>query len=164
MINESENSKHAVFWLISFYTIYHNKHIKHNVIHVIVYAKYDKVIPVCHSGSMSTGHANSPEDMLSRIETMVLMGMDLPLAAVRGQIASAIDIIVHLGRLRDRSRKVLEVSEVKGMEEGAVKLNTLFRFRETGEEHGSIQGKLEKCAPLIHEDKLREAGISPGTV
>lgn len=65
-----------------------------------------------HDGSLSTGHANSPKDMLSRLESMVLMGMDLPLGAVQRQIASGIDIIVHLGRLRDKSRKVLEVSEI----------------------------------------------------
>lgn len=79
-----------------------------------------------HDGSLSTGHANSTEDMISRLETMVLCGMDLPLSAVRGQIAAGIDIIVHLGRMRDKSRKVVEISELIGIEEGEVKLNKLF--------------------------------------
>lgn len=112
-----------------------------------------------HNGSMSTGHANSPEDMLSRIETMVLMGMDLPLQAIRGQIASALDIMVHLGRLRDRQRKLLSVSEVLGIEEGKVKLKRLYQFRETGEADGIIQGHLEPCGELSHTEKLREAGF-----
>ncbi len=83
-----------------------------------------------HDGSLSTGHGNSPKDMLSRLETMVLMASDLPLAAVRSQIASAVDIMVHVGRLRDKSRKVLEIAEVLGYEDGEVKLGTLYRFRE----------------------------------
>lgn len=89
-----------------------------------------------HSGSLSTGHGNSPRDMLSRLETMTLMAADLPLAAVRSQIASAIDILVHLGRLRDRSRKVLEIVEVGAYENGEIQLNPLYRFIEDGEERG----------------------------
>ncbi|MBR3643104.1 MAG: CpaF family protein, partial [Parasporobacterium sp.] len=113
-----------------------------------------------HSGSMSTGHANSPEDMITRIETMILMGdTDLPLAAVRGQIASAINIVVHLGRLRDRQRKVLSIHEITGMEAGSVKMECLYRFCETGEANGKILGKMEKCGELVHTGKLREAGI-----
>lgn len=112
-----------------------------------------------HNGSMSTGHANSPEDMISRIETMVLMGMDLPLQAIRGQIASALDIIVHLGRLRDRQRKVLSVSEILGIEEGKVHLKRLYQFQETGESDGIIRGRLEPCGELLHREKLREAGF-----
>ena len=81
-----------------------------------------------HCGA-STGHANSPRDMLSRLETMVLMGMELPLAAVQRQIASAIDIIIHLGRLRDKSRKVLQIVEVLGYENGEIKLQTLYEFK-----------------------------------
>ena len=84
-----------------------------------------------HSGSISTGHANSSRDMLLRLETMVLMGADLPLAAIRSQIASAIDIFIHLGRLRDRSRKVLEIEEVTGIEDGEIVLHPLFQFKET---------------------------------
>ena len=85
-----------------------------------------------HDGSLSTGHANSPEDMLSRLETMVLMGMELPLTAIRRQIASGIDVIVHLGRLRDKSRKLLEVSEVMDYREGEIHLQTVYRYEETG--------------------------------
>ena len=83
-----------------------------------------------HDGSLSTGHGNSPKDMLSRIETMVLSGAELPVSAIRGQIAGAIDIIVHLGRLRDRSRRVLSIVEVGEYEEGTIGLRTLYEFRE----------------------------------
>ena len=89
-----------------------------------------------HDGSLSTGHANSPKDMLSRLETMVLMGMDLPLPAIRRQIASGIDILVHLGRLRDKSRKVLEVTEVTGYQDGEILLQPIYIFEETGEKDG----------------------------
>lgn len=82
---------------------------------------------------LSTGHGNSAGDMLSRLETMALMAADIPLAAVRGQIASAIDILVHLGRLRDRSRRVLEITEVLGYEDGAIQLHPLYRFEERGD-------------------------------
>ena len=92
-----------------------------------------------HSGSLSTGHANSAMDMVSRLETMVLMGMDMPLAAIQSQIASAIDIIIQLGRIRDGSRKLLQVVEVKGVENGKVCLHELFRFQEK-KEQGSIGG------------------------
>lgn len=81
-----------------------------------------------HDGSLSTGHANSTADMLSRLETMVLMGMNLPLPAIQRQIASGIDIIVHLGRLRDKSRKLLEVSEVLGYEDGKICLQLLYKY------------------------------------
>jgi pilus assembly protein CpaF len=99
--------------------------------------------------SLSTGHANSPADMLSRLETMVLMGMDIPLAAVRGQIASAIDIVVHLGRMRDKSRKVVSISEVTGYKNSGYILNTLFELdMKTGvlEEVGELKStaKLER--------------------
>lgn len=99
-----------------------------------------------HAGSLSTGHGNSPKDMLSRLETMTLMGADIPLAAVRSQIASAIDILVHLGRLRDRSRKVLEIVEIGDYIDGEILLNPLFRFVEdSGEEkEGDAVGK-EEC-------------------
>lgn len=82
-----------------------------------------------HDGSMSTGHANSGKDMLSRLENMVLMGMELPLAAIRQQISSGIDIIVHLGRLRDRSRRVLEITEIAGCEENEIRLNPHFSVK-----------------------------------
>lgn len=113
-----------------------------------------------HDGSLSTGHANSPEDMLSRLETMVLMGMELPLTAIRRQIASGIDVIVHLGRLRDKSRKLLEVSEVMDYREGEIHLQTVYRYEETGEENGKIQGVWEKKGELKHTGKLLVAGYN----
>lgn len=114
-----------------------------------------------HDGSMSTGHANSGKDMLSRLENMVLMGMDLPLAAVRQQIASGIDIVVHLGRLRDRSRRVLEITEIIGCENNEIKLNPLYEFEEAGEDSdGCIIGRLGKKGSLLRESKLKAAGLS----
>ena len=112
-----------------------------------------------HDGSMSTGHANSAYDMLSRLETMILMGMDLPVSAIRGQLASGIDLIVHLGRLRDRSRKLLEVAEILGLEEGQIKLSTLYRFRETGETDGKIEGIWEKENDIANTVKFEMAGV-----
>lgn len=112
-----------------------------------------------HDGSLSTGHANSAKDMLSRLETMILMGMDLPLSAIRGQIASGIDIIVHLGRLRDKSRKVLEVTEVLPVAAGEIQTSVLYRFVERGEENGSIIGTLEKRNELSCKGKLLTAGL-----
>ena len=114
-----------------------------------------------HDGSMSTGHANSAEDMLSRLETMVLMGMDLPVPAIRGQIAAAIDIIVHLGRLRDKSRKLLEICEITGIENGQIILSRLYAFRETGEENGKIIGTWDKKNPRENTTKLAMAGMEP---
>ncbi len=111
-----------------------------------------------HDGSLSTGHANSPQDMISRLETMVLMGMDLPLPAIRRQIASGIDLIVHLGRLRDKTRKVLQVAEVLAYREGEVILKPLYTFKETGVKYGKVQGVLEKEAALTHTEKLLAAG------
>ena len=116
-----------------------------------------------HDGSMSTGHANSAADMLSRLETMILMGMELPVTAIRGQLSSGIDLIVHLCRFRDRSRKIQEVVEVTGMENGQITLSTLYRFRETGEENGKIIGDWEKEKELSHTFKFEMAGISVGS-
>ena len=114
-----------------------------------------------HDGSMSTGHANSGKDMLARLENMVLMGMELPLTAIRQQIASGIDIIVHLGRLRDRSRRVLEITEIIGCENNEIKLNPLYEFEEAGENSdGCIIGRLGKKGSLLRENKLRAAGLS----
>ncbi len=113
-----------------------------------------------HDGSMSTGHANSSKDMLSRLENMILMGMDLPLNAIRQQIASGIDIIIHLGRLRDKSRKVLEIVEVLGFENDNIELKTLYKFEETDEdENGRILGILQQKGELEYVDKLKTAGI-----
>lgn len=111
-----------------------------------------------HDGSLSTGHANSPKDMLSRLETMVLMGMDVPLPAIQRQIASGIDILVHLGRLRDKSRKVLEVTEVLDYRDGEIRLNPLYVYEETGEENGRIKGNFKKLHELVHTEKLLAAG------
>lgn len=115
-----------------------------------------------HDGSLSTGHANSPADMLSRLESLVLLGADIPLLAVRKQIASAIDIIVHLGRLRDKSRRVLEIMEVLDCREGEIRMNQLYSFYEEGEEEeGKVKGKLTKVNGLVHKDKLFRAGLKP---
>lgn len=103
-----------------------------------------------HDGSMSTGHANSPKDMLARLETMVLMGIDMPLLAIRSQIASGLDIIIHLGRLHDKSRKVLEIDEVVGLKDGEIVLRKLFELRKI---HGEIELK-KITEDLIHKEKL----------
>ena len=114
----------------------------------------------CHDGSMSTGHANSSKDMLSRLENMILMGMELPLKALKQQIASGLDIIIHLGRLRDGSRRVMEIVEVLGYEEEEIGLKTLFRFEEEGEDkNGRVIGKLQKKGDLVYGEKLQRAGI-----
>lgn len=113
-----------------------------------------------HDGSLSTGHANSPADMLNRLETLVLMGLDIPLAAIRQQIASGIDLIVHLGRLRDKSRKVLEVSEVGDVVEGKITLHRLYEFRERGECDGRVVGRLEGTGKRLQAvDKCQRAGV-----
>lgn len=116
-----------------------------------------------HDGSLSTGHANSTKDMLSRLETMVLTGAEgLPLDAVRQQIASAIDIIIHLSRLRDRSRKTMEITEVTGYENGQIQLNPLYVFEE--DENSTLErvsGSLQRTKnPLVNQLKLRIAGIN----
>lgn len=114
-----------------------------------------------HDGSMSTGHANSGMDMLARLENMILMGMDIPLTAIKQQIASGLDIIVHLGRLRDRSRRVLEITEVVSCEDGEIKMNPLYVFEEAGEDSaGQIVGRLQRKGGLLHENKLKAAGLS----
>lgn len=139
-----------------------------------------------HDGSLSTGHANSSGDMITRLESMVLMGMELPLEAVRRQIASAVDVIIHLGRLRDGSRKVLEIAEVTGMREGLVELHTIYEFEEmvAGEEQKvtdmvyaaagtlseqnvtdgfqlqKVTGRLRARAELLHQEKFLRAGIA----
>ena len=113
-----------------------------------------------HDGSLSTGHGNSARDMISRLETMVLMGMDIPMAAIEKQIASAIDIFVHLGRLRDKSRKVLEITEVLGYEKGEIKLNSLYRFEEKkGSEMEGMYGTWNKKGELKNTEKLKNTGL-----
>jgi pilus assembly protein CpaF len=125
-----------------------------------------------HDGSMSTGHANSPEDMLSRLETMILMGTDMPLRAIRKQIASSIDVIVQLGRLRDRSRRVIEITEILDCEGDEYMLNPLFQFHETDDmlretavygdgELQRVSGRLERTAfQLKNRRKLRAAALA----
>lgn len=115
-----------------------------------------------HDGSLSTGHANSTEDMLSRLETMVLQGAaGLPLEAIRQQIASAVDIIIYLSRLRDKSRKTMEITEVVGYENGQIILNTLYRFEE--DENSTLEkvsGSLVRTDNPMHNTlKLQLAGI-----
>ncbi|MBQ8139875.1 MAG: CpaF family protein [Lachnospiraceae bacterium] len=115
-----------------------------------------------HSGGLSTGHANSARDMLSRLENMVMMGVEIPPAAIKQQIASGLEIIVHLGRLRDRSRKVLEISEVIGFENGEIITSELYKFVDKGTSlEGRVLGELEKVENLKNTGKLRLAGLSP---
>lgn len=116
-----------------------------------------------HDGSLSTGHANSTHDMLSRLETMVLQGADgLPLEAIRQQIASAVDVIVHLSRLRDHSRKTMEITEVLGYRDGEIQLNPLYVFEE--DENSTLEkvsGNLVRTKnPLVNDYKLKLAGIN----
>jgi pilus assembly protein CpaF len=116
-----------------------------------------------HDGSLSTGHANSAKDMINRLETMVSSGStSLPLETIRKQIASAIDIIIHLSRLRDKSRRTMEISEIVGYENGEIVLNPLFLFAEMGEESdGRIIGSLQKTSSkMIHTHKFKLAGIN----
>ena len=116
-----------------------------------------------HDGSLSTGHGNSPRDMLSRLETMVLMGLEIPVQAVRRQIASGIDLMVHLGRMRDKSRKVLEILEITGYDYrlGEIQTHSLFEFEEQGEdEEGKIAGSRVKKGELQKRQKLARAGLA----
>lgn len=112
-----------------------------------------------HDGSLSTGHANSSKDMLTRLESMVLMGADMPILAIRQQIASAVDIVIQLGRLRDKSRRCLEISEVMGLEGGEFVINKLYEFRENGIKAGRVTGTLEKINDLHNTTKLVSAGF-----
>lgn len=111
-----------------------------------------------HDGSLSTGHANSARDMISRLESMVLMGMEIPMVAIDKQIASALDIFVHLGRLRDKSRKVLEITEVLGYENGEIKLNPIYKYQDV-KEKGGTYGRWEKIGNLKQKEKLFHAGV-----
>lgn len=111
-----------------------------------------------HSGSMSTGHANNPTDMLHRLETMMMMGIDLPLQAIQRQIASALDIIIHLGRLRDKSRRVLRIEEILGYCQDRIQTKVLYEFREEGRKDEKIKGCIVKVGEIENRDKLAEAG------
>ena len=113
-----------------------------------------------HDGSMSSAHANSASDMLLRLENMILMAASLPVEAVRRQIASGVDIIIHLGRMRDKSRKVLEISEIKGIQNEQIILNPIFKFHETSKkESKKVEGKLERVGTLIHNYKMQNSGL-----
>ncbi|MBE5941510.1 MAG: CpaF family protein [Lachnospiraceae bacterium] len=111
-----------------------------------------------HDGSLSTGHGNSAKEMLLRLQTMVMMAYEMPVLAIRQQIAAAIDIMVHIGRLRDGSRKILEICEVIGIEDGEIVTHPLFRFRETGETEGKVEGILERIGDLVNKEKLYQSG------
>ncbi len=113
-----------------------------------------------HPGSMSTGHANSPQDMLMRLETMILTGLNIPLLAIQRKIASGVDIIVHLSRFRDKSRKVAEIVEVLDCAEEGIRVNKLYEFVEESVSSGKICGKLVKCGALTQREKLLAAGYS----
>lgn len=114
-----------------------------------------------HDGSLSTGHANSPEDMLSRLETLVLTGMDIPIEAVRQQIASAVDLVIQLGRLRDKSRRVLTIAEILGVQDGSIRIHPIYQFNEQGEDaDGRVLGQIEWTGNrLQHLGKLQRAGL-----
>lgn len=115
-----------------------------------------------HSGSLSTGHANSAKDMLARLEMMILMGMDLPISAIRRQIAGGVDLIVHLGRLRDKSRRVLSIVEILGLEQDEIQIQTLFEFQEEmGADVSRVYGCLKKIHDLTDTSKLSMAGLIP---
>lgn len=118
-----------------------------------------------HDGSLSTGHANGPEELMLRLETMVLMAVDMPVEAIRSQIAAGVDIVVHLERMGDGSRKVVEISEIKGIdnarERGSIELNTLFEYvKEGADEKGRIIGQLMATGNgLVHDGKLKAAVV-----
>ncbi|MDO4633850.1 MAG: ATPase, T2SS/T4P/T4SS family, partial [Eubacteriales bacterium] len=114
-----------------------------------------------HDGSLSTGHGNSPKDMLARLETMVLMGMELPVTAVRRQLASGLDIMIHLGRMRDKSRKVLEILEITGYDYTTEEIltHTLYEFEEGKKRGEKLTGSLVKKGELQQRKKLERAGL-----
>ena len=107
-----------------------------------------------HDGSLSTGHANNCREIMLRLETMILMGYDMPVLAIRQQLAAAIDVVVQLGRLKDKSRRVLEVCEVMRVENGEIVMNKLFEFREDRFEKGKVIGRLHKISELINTKKI----------
>lgn len=111
-----------------------------------------------HDGSMSTIHANSAKDVLSRLENMYLMAVEIPVSAIRRQIASGVDLIVQLARLRDKSRKIIEITEITGIENGEIKLNPLYLFQET-REGKRVEGELKQIGTLVHTHKMETAGV-----
>lgn len=112
-----------------------------------------------HDGSLSTGHANSVTDILTRLETLVLRGVNMPLLSIRTQIAQAIDILIHLERGRDKKRRVVNVSEIIGVENNEIILNTLYEFKENSEKGDYVIGEFKKVNKLTNIDKLKKAGI-----
>jgi pilus assembly protein CpaF len=119
------------------------------------------VLNTGHSGSMSTGHANSAKDMLSRLETMILMGANLPISAIRGQIATGIDIIVHLGRLRDKSRRVLDIAEITAFDGNSITVSSIFKFIDKDPTSKVVKGSLEFTGHrLTNTEKLLLAGLA----
>jgi len=114
-----------------------------------------------HDGSLSSGHGNNAVDMLRRLETMILMGVELPLEAIRRQIASGIDLLVHLGRLRDRTRKVLEIIEIVGFKDGEILTSSIFSYEEDIKESSNtvVHGELKRVGRLSHIEKIVMAGI-----
>jgi len=116
-----------------------------------------------HDGALSTGHGNSPKDMLARLETMALSAAELPIAAIRGQLAAGIDVLVHLSRLRDGTRRVTEIAQMIGVEDGELKLGALYRFVEEGEIDGRVMGGLKRTEQsLLRTHKLAMAGLDGG--
>lgn len=111
-----------------------------------------------HDGSLSTGHGNSAKEMLLRLQTMVMMAYDMPVLAIRQQLAAAIDVIIHIGRLRDGSRKILEICEVVGMEDGEIITQPIYQYKEYSEKEGKVIGMLEKIGELRHKQKLLNSG------
>lgn len=114
---------------------------------------------VGQDGSLSTIHANSAADALLRLETMIMLNTEIPLAALRRQIVSGVDIIIHLGRLRDKSRKLLEIREVIGIKENDIETSLLYEFRESSCENGIIKGEFAKCKEVFHKIKLTRSGL-----
>ena len=119
-----------------------------------------QALNIGQDGSMSTIHANSAVDALYRLETIVMLSSEIPLKALRRQIASGIDLIVHLGRLRDKSRRVLQVVELMGIRQDEIETRDIYSFEETGEEMGKVIGSLMPKGKLYHRDKLIRAGIN----
>lgn len=112
-----------------------------------------------HEGSISTIHSNNSKDMISRLEMMVLMGVDIPLSAIKSQIAAGVDIIIHLGRMRDKSRKVLEITEIEGFRENQIILNPIYQYKETSKNMDKVLGKLVQCGELKNKEKLEREGF-----
>lgn len=112
-----------------------------------------------HDGSMSTVHSNSAIDTIARLETMILMAVELPVTAIRRQICSGVDIIIHLSRMRDKSRHVVEISEIDCVKDGEVKMNVLYKFMDNDPTSKKVNGELKKVGEIIHADKFKIAGI-----